>query len=70
VDKDYLEKLLKHPGSFVDIVEVILKESDNDIQHRVTGFFGLENTTFQKLDLFLSSGERGDTYSLGSFRKS
>jgi hypothetical protein len=25
----------------------------------------LENTTFQKLDLFPSSGERGDTYSVG-----
>jgi hypothetical protein len=25
----------------------------------------LENTMFQKLDLFPSSGERGDTYSVG-----
>jgi hypothetical protein len=33
----------------------------------------LENrkqTTFRKLDLFPSSGEGGDTYSFGSFRKS
>jgi hypothetical protein len=29
-----------------------------------------ENTTFRKLDLFLSSGEGGDTYSVGSLRKS
>jgi hypothetical protein len=31
VDKDYLEKLLKHPGILEDIVEVILKDSDNVI---------------------------------------
>jgi hypothetical protein len=31
----------------------------------------LKNTTFWKLDLFLSSGEGvGDTYSVGSTRKS
>jgi hypothetical protein len=32
----------------------------------------LENMTFQKLDLFLSSGEGGgeDTYSVGPLRKS
>jgi hypothetical protein len=30
----------------------------------------LENTMFRKLDLFLSSGEGGDAYSAGSFRKS
>jgi hypothetical protein len=29
----------------------------------------LENTAFQKLDLFPSSGEWGDTYSVGSLRK-
>jgi hypothetical protein len=29
----------------------------------------LHNTTFQKLDLFLSSNEEGDTYSVGSIRK-
>jgi hypothetical protein len=30
-----------------------------------------KNTTFQKLDLFLSSGEgSGDTYSVGPLRKS
>jgi hypothetical protein len=32
---------------------------------------GILNTTFLKLDLFLSSGEGvGDTYSVGSIRKS
>jgi hypothetical protein len=30
----------------------------------------LENTRFEKLDLLLSSGEGGDTYSVGSLRKS
>jgi hypothetical protein len=30
----------------------------------------LENTTFRKLDLSLSSGEGEDTYSLGPLRKS
>jgi hypothetical protein len=30
----------------------------------------LENTTFRKLDLFPSSGDGGDTYSVGSLRKS
>jgi hypothetical protein len=29
----------------------------------------LENTVFWKLDLFPSSGGRGDTYSVGSLRK-
>jgi hypothetical protein len=33
-------------------------------------FYKLENTTFRKLDLFPSSGEGGDTYSVGSLRKS
>jgi hypothetical protein len=35
-------------------------------------FKKLEDTTFWKLDLFLSSGEGGwgETYSVGSFRKS
>jgi hypothetical protein len=34
-------------------------------------FSKLENTTFRKLDLFLSSGEReANTYSDGSLRKS
>jgi hypothetical protein len=27
-------------------------------------FWTLENTTFRKVDLFLSSGERGNTYSV------
>jgi hypothetical protein len=31
---------------------------------------GVQNTTFRKLNLFPSSGEeRGDTYSVGSLRK-
>jgi hypothetical protein len=30
----------------------------------------LKNTTFRKRDLFPSSGEVGDTYSVGSLRKS
>jgi hypothetical protein len=33
-------------------------------------FLKLENTTFRKLDLFLSSGQGDDTYSVGSLRKS
>jgi hypothetical protein len=33
-------------------------------------FYKLENTTFWKLDLSPSSGERGDTYSVVSIRKS
>jgi hypothetical protein len=34
-------------------------------------FYKLENTTFWKLDLFLSSGDgrEEDTYSVGSLRK-
>jgi hypothetical protein len=33
-------------------------------------FYKLENRTFRKLDLFVSSGEGGDTYSVGSVRES
>jgi hypothetical protein len=36
-----------------------------------SGILGNINTTFRKLDLFLSSGEGGrDTYSVGPLRKS
>jgi hypothetical protein len=53
---------------------------DHKIQNsEILGFFNLsivryssnylDNTTFRKLDLFPSSGEEGDTYSVKSLRK-
>jgi hypothetical protein len=53
--------------------------SEKQSVYRITGFVDLptarnskqiENTTFQKLDLFPSSGKEGDVYSVGSLRKS
>jgi hypothetical protein len=43
---------------------------------RITGFSDFmhrpvfENTTFRKIYMFPSSGEEGDTYSIGSLKKS
>jgi hypothetical protein len=42
--------------------------SFSDFVHRPV-FYKLENTTFRKLDLFPSSGEGEETYSVGSLRK-
>jgi hypothetical protein len=53
--------------------------SENMPIDRITGFFDcvhlpvfqkLENIRFRKMDLFLSSGDIGGTYSVGSLRKS
>jgi hypothetical protein len=49
----------------LEIIEI------SDFVHRPVFRRTLKNTTFRKLDLFPSSGEGvGDTYSVGSVRKS
>jgi hypothetical protein len=68
----------------VDILIFIFSDSrredkDDGVRtHRITGlldfvhrpiFSTLENIMFRKWDLFSSSDERGDTYSIESFRK-
>jgi hypothetical protein len=65
--------MLQPPDS---IVTEFIKISKFPEESRVFGlcpypvFYELENTTFRKLDLFPSSGEGGDTYSVWSIRKS
>jgi hypothetical protein len=54
----------------------ILKGSENGAYHRIIALLDfvhrpkLANTRFRKHNLFPPSGERGDTYSVGSLRKS